>query len=281
MDLIEAIILGIVQGATEFLPVSSSGHLVLMSWWLNIDTPPLVFSVIVHVGTTVAVLAYFWREWLTLLLAALEALRTRNFSLQDNTELRLLALLIFGTLPAGVAGLLFADFFEEQFSEPATVSLALLITAGLLVYGERMRNLELSSDDTIRSDEISFLDSFIIGSAQALAIMPGISRSGSTIAAGLFRNLSRAAATRYSFLLATPIILAAGAKQALDLVTGDAAVDDGMGTALLAGFVTSTVVGYICIALMLRLVRNRPLYGFAVYCVVFGLISFGAVVVQG
>jgi undecaprenyl-diphosphatase len=281
LDLLEAIILGIVQGATEFLPVSSSGHLVLVSWWLNIDTPPLVFSVVVHVGTTVAVLAYFWREWYQLLLAAVRAIRTRNFSLQDNTELRLLALLIFGTIPAGVAGLLLADFFEDQFSEPAIVSLALLITAALLVYGERIRNLELSGEDILRSDDISFRDSFIIGCAQALAIMPGISRSGSTIAAGLFRNLSRAAATRYSFLLATPIILAAGALQMLDLITGEAEVGDNGAGVLLAGFVTSAVVGYICIALMLRLVRNRSLNGFAVYCVVFGLISFGAVMVRG
>lgn len=252
-----------------------------MSWWLDIDTPPLVFSVVVHVGTTVAVLTYFWREWYALLHAAWTAVRTRNFSIKENTELRLLALLIFGTIPAGVAGLLFADFFEDQFSEPAIVSLALLITAALLVYGEQVRNEELSSDDTIRSDKISFVDSLIIGSAQALAIMPGISRSGSTIAAGLFRNLSRAAATRYSFLLATPIILAAGALQALDLITGAASIEDGLGGALVAGFITSTVVGYICIALMLRFVRNRSLYGFALYCVVFGLVSFGAVMVQG
>lgn len=281
MDLLEAIILGIVQGATEFLPVSSSGHLVLVSWWLDYDSPPLLFTVMVHLGTTMAVLAYFWRDWLQLITGSYRALRTRNYSLDENLDLRLLVLLIVGTIPAGVIGLLFADFFEEQFSEPAIVSIALLVTAGLLVYGEQVSATERSTEDNIQADNISFLDSIVIGFAQALAIMPGISRSGSTIAGGLFRGLSRPVATRYSFLLATPIILAAGAKQGLDVLTGDISVEDDLALALGVGFITSTIVGYLCIALMLRFVKQRPLYAFAAYCVVFGLLSFGAVFVRG
>ena len=281
MDLLEAIILGIVQGATEFLPVSSSGHLVLVSWWLNFDTPPLMYTVMVHLGTTVAVLAYFWRDWLTLMVGSFNSVRARQFDLQENHELRLLVLLIVGSIPAGIFGLLLADFFEERFSEPATVSIALWVTAALLIYGERAAATEFSTEDDLDAGKISFFDAIFIGCTQALAIMPGISRSGSTIAGGLFRGMTRPVATRYSFLLATPIILAAGARQALDVVTGEATVDNDMGLALGVGFVISAVVGYLCIALMLRYVKQRSLYGFAAYCVIFGLMSLGAVIIRG
>ncbi|NDJ87061.1 MAG: undecaprenyl-diphosphate phosphatase [Chloroflexi bacterium] len=293
MDLLEAIILGIVQGATEFLPVSSSGHLVLVSWWLNIGTPPLVYSVMVHLGTTAAVLVYFWPEWRQLAYAGYVAVRRREIDVESNPYLRLLILLIVGTIPAGIAGLVLADFFEETFSKPAIVSISLLITAGLLTYSEWVSgrttpgslnaptDLDAQSETDLITRRLGFGDSLFIGVAQALAIMPGISRSGSTIAGGLFRGLSRPIATRYSFLLATPIILAAGLKQTLDVLTGAADVDDDMGLVLLAGFFSAAVVGYLSIAIMLQFVRRQKLYGFAVYCAVFGLLSLGAVLIQG
>ncbi len=279
LDLLEAILLGIVQGATEFLPVSSSGHLVLVSWWLGYGTPPLVYSVVVHLGTTLAVLLYFWRDWKALFISALQTLKTRQLDLTNNPEQRLLFLLLIGTLPAAIIGVLFADFFEAQFSEPAIVSVSLWVTAGLLVYGERVGNSEAALE--LEPLAIKSNSALFIGFAQALAIMPGISRSGSTIAAGLFRSLSRTAATRYSFLLATPIIIGAGLKQTLDVITGDVLIEDGLGLALLAGFVSSAIIGYICIAFMLRFVRRQSLYGFALYCVVFGTISLGAVIIRG
>lgn len=236
----------------------------------------------VHVGTTIAVLFYFWQDWLRLSHSVLTAVRTRNFSLDNNPELRLLALLVWGSIPAGIVGLLLADFFEDRFSEPATTSLALLVTAALLVYGERARTSEVPTEDIAhQTDSIRFIDSLVIGCAQALAIMPGISRSGSTIAAGLFRGLDRATATRYSFLLATPIILAAGAKQLLDMLTGEASANDESAATLVAGLLTSAVVGYMCIVVMLQWVKRRSLYGFAAYCVGFGLLSFGAVLLRG
>lgn len=279
MDLLEAIILGIVQGATEFLPVSSSGHLVLVSWWLGYGTPPLLYSVVVHLGTTLAVLLYFWRDWQSLLLTVWQTLKTRQLDLANNPEQRLLLLLAFGTIPAAVLGILLADFFEEQFSRPAIVSMSLWVTAALLVYGERSRTADVNSDLDPRNVKTN--DSLIIGLAQAFAIMPGISRSGSTIAAGLFRGLSRPAATRFSFLLATPIIIAAGLKQSIDVITGDVQLDNNLSLALVSGFITSSVIGYLCIALMLQYVRRRSLYGFALYCVVFGAISLGAVIIRG
>ncbi len=279
MDLLEAIILGIVQGATEFLPVSSSAHLVLISWWLGYGTPSLLYTVVVHVGTATAVLFYFREEWLTLLKAAWQTLQTRQIDLRHNIEQRLLFLLFLSSLPTAIFGLLLADFFEEQFSKPAVVSISLWITAALLIYGERSGKKDANTE--LNATEVKSTDAILIGIAQTLAIMPGISRSGSTIAAGLFRGLSRSAATRYSFLLATPIILAAGLKQALDVFTGDVNVTSELSLSLLVGFITSASVGYACIAFLLQYVRQRSLYGFALYCVIFGAISLGAVIVQG
>ena len=294
MNWLEALILGIVQGATEFLPVSSSGHLVLVSWWLGLDVPPLIYSVTVHLGTTTAILIYFWHDWWNLLQAGIHSLRSRNFNLEQNPQLKLLVFLIIGTIPAAILGILVADYFEEVFATPLLTSFNLFITAGLLIYGEwatrhhgalSANQLEnRATDEMSPADEhpdLSWKDVLIIGSAQAMAIMPGISRSGSTIAAGMARGLTRSSATRFSFLLATPIIIAAGAKQALDLLTSDVVLADGMETVLAIGYVSSAIVGYICIVLLLRLVRRYGFYGFAVYCVVFGMLSLGGVLVRG
>ncbi len=295
MNWLEALILGIVQGATEFLPVSSSGHLVLVSWWLGLDAPPLIFSVTVHLGTTTAILIYFWHDWWNLLQAGIHSLRSRNFKLEQNPQLKLLVFLIIGTIPAGILGILVADYFEEVFATPLLTSFNLLITASLLIYGEwatrhhgalsTKQSAENATDTMPPADDeyppLSFADVIIIGSAQAMAIMPGISRSGSTIAAGMARGLTRSSATRFSFLLATPIIIAAGAKQLLDLITSDVAMTENMEIVLAVGYVSSAIVGYICIVLLLRLVRRYGFYGFAVYCVLFGLASLGGVLVRG
>lgn len=289
MDLLEAFILGIVQGATEFLPVSSSGHLVLVSWWLNLDTPPLSYSILVHLGTTTAVLIYFWQDWLALFHAGLRAITQRTFDLDNDPELRLLVYLIIGTIPTAIIGLLLASYFEDTFSEPTIVSISLLITAVLLIYGEYSSKTtndtsQQNGSPPINENSLQTLklsDAIFIGCAQAVAIMPGISRSGSTIAGGMFRGLSRPLATRYSFLLATPIILAAGAKQLIDVMVGGVNMGNDLGLALLIGFLTAAIVGYICIALMLQLVRQHSLYGFAAYCTVFGLLSLVVSLLRG
>ncbi len=289
MDLLEAFILGFVQGATEFLPVSSSGHLVLVSWWFNLDSPPLSYSIMVHLGTTTAVILYFWQDWLALTQAGLHAITRRTFDLDTDPELRLLIFLIIGTIPTAIIGLLLASYFENTFSEPAIVSFSLLITAALLIYGEyssKPKELSLLEEPTEPPDEnslrtLKLSDAIFIGFTQAIAIMPGISRSGSTIAGGMFRGLSRPLATRYSFLLATPIILAAGAKQFLDVIIGGVDLGNDLGLALLIGFLTAAIVGYICIALMLQLVRQHGLYGFAAYCAAFGLLSLVVSLLRG
>ena len=264
MDLLEALILGIVQGATEFLPVSSSGHLVLVPWWFGFDKPPLMFDVVVHLGTLMAVLVYFWRDWLTLLQAGKHALRNRT--LQDP-DARLLLLIVLGTAPAALAGLFLESVFEAAFAEPRAAALFLLLTAGLLTLSERLHTAGRPLSD------LRIPDALLVGSAQAFAIFPGVSRSGSTIAAGMLRGLSRPVAARFSFLLATPIIIGAGAKQVLDVLTGDVTLGNELIGPLIVGFLVAAVVGFFSIWFLMRLLQSRRLYGFAAYCAAFGTVS--------
>jgi len=271
LSILEAILLGIVQGAAEFLPISSSGHLVLVPWWLGWDDPPIVFDVAVHVGTTVAILIYFWRDWVRILQGGLHSILNQSL---DTTEARLFWFLVVGSIPVGVIGILLSDYFDSTFSDPAIVGTMLIVTAGILVFSEQAEQRSRALAD------MQWQDAILIGAAQALAIMPGISRSGSTIAAGLLRGIQREEAARYSFLLATPVILGAGGLQVLDVLTGEQVIDDDMVTALIVGFVSSAVVGYLCIILLLQLIRRRRLYGFAAYCAIFGGISLAAALLQ-
>jgi undecaprenyl-diphosphatase len=264
LDLLEALVLGILQGATEFLPISSSGHLVLVPWWLGWEEPPLIFGVTLHLGTLVAVLVYFWRDWQGLLRAGVNALRDpRN----QDPDTRLLLLIMVGTIPAVVAGVLLEETFEAAFGEPAVVSAFLLLTALLLVISERLYVADRTlSDITVR-------DALIVGTAQALAIFPGISRSGSTIAAGIGRGLPRSVAARFSFLLAAPIIFGAGAKEALDVLLTDQSVSSDLLAAMAVGSVAAAAVGFACIWFLLQLLQRWRLYGFAAYCAAFGTLS--------
>ncbi len=264
MDVLKALILGILQGATEFLPVSSSGHLVLVPWWFGWDNPPTVFDVTVHLGTLVAVLLYFWRDWLALLRAGLSALR--NKSIQDP-QARLLLLLVLGTIPAGLVGVLLEDYFESVFSDPPIVAAFLLVTALLLTFSERATKGDRSLSQLTAGDALA------IGVAQACAVFPGISRSGSTIAMGLWRGLPRATAARFSFLLATPIIMAAGFKQLLNVLVNGESVGSSMVLPLVVGFGAAAGVGFLCVWGLLRLLQRYRLYGFAIYCAVFGTLS--------
>jgi undecaprenyl-diphosphatase len=260
MDLLQAIILGLVQGATEFIPVSSSGHLVLVPWLLHWESPGLVFDTVVHWGTLVAVLAYFWRDWLALISAWLRGLLRWDWR---DPLARLMWLLIVGSIPAAVIGFLLEDLFESLFGEPAWVSVFLLVTAGLLALSERL------AQRTRGMEDLHWLDALLIGLGQAAAIAPGISRSGATMATGLFRGLDRPAAARFSFLLATPIIFGAGLLQLVDLF----AAPDPLSQVpmLAAGFLAAAISGYLCIRGLLRYLQRGRLYPFAIYCAVFGL----------
>jgi undecaprenyl-diphosphatase len=260
VEIFQAIILGIVQGATEFIPVSSSGHLVLVPWLLGWPSPGLVFDTAVHWGTLVAVLLYFRHDWKLLVAAWVRSLAGRE---RQSPESRLAWLLLLGTVPAALLGFLFEGFFESLFGEPGWVSVFLLVTAGLLAVGERLgrRTRELSG--------LNPKDALLMGLGQAAAIAPGISRSGATISVGLLRGLRRQDAARFSFLLATPIILGAGLFKMLDLVgiTDPLVYVPG----LMAGFVTAAVVGYACIWGLLRYLERGSLYVFSAYCALVGV----------
>lgn len=263
MGLFQALILGIVQGVTEFLPISSSGHLVLIPAALGWASPSLMFDATVHLATLVAVVAVFWRDLLGIVVAWWRGL-VKGRPLR-TTESRLGWWIIVGTVPGVLTGLLLEKNIELLFDSPRAAGVCLLLTAALLVlaevFGRRQRALST----------VNWLDGIIIGIGQAAAIAPGLSRSGTTISAGMFRGLNREAAARFSFLLSVPIIAGAWLVQLINLV------GDGGPSAeapwLFIGFFVAAICGYASIRLFLAYLRKRPLYPFAVYCLVVGALA--------
>jgi undecaprenyl-diphosphatase len=260
--LVQATVIGLVQGLTEFLPISSSGHLIIVPRLLHWDDPfinSLVFSVILHMGTLVALLVYFWRDWARLVPAGLAALRDRSFGHDPD---RRLAWLIAVTLPPGIiAGVLLNDVIESQLRHPVLVGVLLVVGAAVMWLADRLGRKQLPMES------LSFPWAFAIGCAQAIALAPGISRSGISISTGLFSGLTREAAARFSFLMATPITAGAGIWELRKLVTGDAGpgVEGG---AIAAGFIAATLSGLLAIAVLLRFLRTNPLTIFIGYRIV-------------
>ena len=270
MSIIQAIILGLIQGTTEFIPVSSSGHLVLVPWLVGWSPPGLLFDTMVHWGTLVAVLAYFWRDWWALITAWLRGLVRWDWR---DPQARLAWLLVIGSIPAAVLGYLFEDWFESLFGQPAWVSFFLLVTAGLLVLGERLGRT------TRQIDSLRWLDALLIGIGQAAAIAPGLSRSGATMSVGLLRGMERPAAARFSFLLSTPAILGAGLLQLGNLVgTPDPLAQFPV---LAAGLLAALISGYACIWGLLRYLQRGRLYVFAIYCAVVGMVCLIIALLRG
>jgi undecaprenyl-diphosphatase len=260
MTLLDAIILGIIQGATEFLPVSSSGHSVLLPALLGMAQPDLAASVIAHLGTLLAVVIYFARDLWGIMVAALASLRDRQ--LMATAESRLAWYIVVGCIPAALLGLALESWFEALFHNPRWAALFLLATAVILITGERL----LSGHKKLA--DMTWLDAIVIGLFQAVALLPGVSRSGSTIMAGLMRGLNRELAARYSFLLSVPIIFGAGLVEIAKLFSADIAIPI---APLVATFVTSALVGYGCIYFLMAWLRQRSLYPFAIYCALFGI----------
>ncbi len=263
MELFQAFILGIVQGATEFLPVSSSGHLVLVPATLGWNAPSLVFDTTVHLATLLAVVAVFWRDLLGLIVGWWQGLR-RGQPFQ-TIESRLAWWVILGTVPGILAGILLKETFESLFASPQAVGAFLLLTALLLVlaevFGRRRRELTT----------MTWLDSLFIGIGQAVAIAPGLSRSGTTMAVGMFRGLTRDAAARFSFILSVPIIAGAGLMQLVTQASNGNI--SAQAPELIIGFLVAAICGYAAIRLFLAYLRKRSLYPFAAYCVVVGVLS--------
>lgn len=266
MSLLEALVLGIVQGLTEFLPISSSAHLVLVPELLGWEQPSLPYVVLLHAGTLLALGVYFRRELIA----------TVTGMLHPGPARRFLLLLIAGTLPAAIIGVAFEEQFEDNFGDSFQVALQLIVTGLILVGIEILIRRNPRPPD--EPEDLTGLDGLVdklsatkaagVGFAQAFAIVPGISRSGSTIAAGLLAGLSRAQAARFSFLMSIPILVGTTLFKVPDL----AGESVGM-PALAVGFVASLVTGYVAIAGTISFLQRRGLLSFAAYCIVAGTIA--------
>src|SRR5215218_901185 len=257
LELIEAVILGVVQGLTEFLPVSSSGHLLLGQYFLGLDQERfgLSFDVALHMGTLLAVVSYFWRDLIRMAFAFLRSFGHRD--LVNDQDQRLAYLLIASTLPATLIGFLFEGFFENTVRSPWVVVFNFVFVGVLFLVAEA------AGSRSRQASKLGFGEAVGIGLAQAAALVPGVSRSGATITLGLFLGLRREEAARFSFLMSVPIIAGAGSLQLAEVVSE--VIDAWEVLMFGAGFVSSAVVGYLTIKFFLRFVAHHSLRAFAYY----------------
>ncbi|WP_297981750.1 undecaprenyl-diphosphate phosphatase [uncultured Methanobrevibacter sp.] len=266
MDIIQAIIIGLVQGLTEFLPVSSSAHLIFAQQALGVVDVGLAFDVLLHVGTLVAVIVYFFNDIIEMIkgfFLSLVDLKEGKFipELKRDPYKKLAWLTIIATIPVGVVGILFNDIVEELFTGLTVPAFLLLITGCLLYASQRMNS------GRIDVSKITVKEALIMGCGQALAILPGLSRSGTTIATGLFAGLDKEFAAKFSFILSIPAILGAAVVQLKDL--GSANIELSV---CIAGFIVAAISGYFAISFLLKLVREKSLDIFAYYCWIVGII---------
>ena len=244
MNILQAVILGIVQGITEFLPISSSGHLIVLQRVFGMEEPALTFDIVVHLGTLLAIIAFFWKDIVALI---------------KNPFCKLTGLLIIGSLPVVIVGFIFRNAIENNFRAGIWLATAFTITGILLVVADRF------STGTKEERDITWLDALFIGCCQALALPPGISRSGTTITGSLTRGLNRETAARFSFLLALIAIAGAGVLETIEVVQDGARVDAIGIMPLTFGFLASALVGYLCIRLLLKLIKACKLRYFSFY----------------
>lgn len=263
LNLWEGILLGIVQGLTEFLPVSSSGHLVIVQSFIKgFRQPGVFFDVMLHLGTLLAVLFFLRREILEILLSLVPSgwFRRDRDDTKVSTGRKMALYIVIATVCTGVIGLLFEERIHHLFTSPRTVSLMLLVTGALLFLSDRFRG-------TRTEREMNMTDSLVIGIVQGMALIPGISRSGTTIAFGLFRGLDGSAAARFSFLLSIPAVLGAlilESRYIEAVPVSDMAI-------YLAGMVAAAVTGFLTLGLLLFVIRKRRLSLFAYYCWILGI----------
>ncbi len=270
MPIYQAIVLAIVQGFTEFLPISSSAHLYLVPWLVGWPDQGLDFDIALHIGTLLAVLIYFFRDWVQIVGQGFGLAWGQDEELKQSP--RLLWYLALASVPAGVIGLLFKDRIETELRSPFVMGTMLILIGGLLWIAERWSKRER------HIGEMSLADTLIVGTSQALALVPGTSRSGITISTALFRGLTHSAAARFSFLLSTPIVAASGLKSVYDLSK------HGLGEGMLAPFVIgiagSALVGLGVIAFFLRVIRRYGLAPFIAYRIIFGIIVIALALVR-
>ena len=268
-EYLRAIILGVVQSATEFLPVSSSGHLVLVPRLLGEETSALAFDVGLHLGSLSAILGYFWRDWWQIGRAGVADIARHGTAVGRWTPHAQLGLWIAaGTVPAVVVALLFGGFAEEHLRQPVPVAITLIVFSFVIDFGDRRPGASKAVES------MGVRRALFIGAAQALALMPGVSRSGITIAAARSLGFERPSAARFSFLLSAPVILGAGVLTLGDAMRGDEALAWGP---LLAGAVAAAIVGALVIKALLAYLQRRTLRVFVWYRTALGLVVLGAV----
>jgi undecaprenyl-diphosphatase len=262
MPLYQAIVLAIVQGLTEFLPISSTAHLVLFPWLFHWQDPGLTFDVALHAGTLVAVLLYFWKMWFEMLISAIGMGSSGEARMLENR--RLFWFLVVGTIPGGIAGFLLEHAAEEQFRTPVVIGVAMIVVAILMWLGERT----ISTKPQLQN--VSIMDAILVGVAQAFAVIPGVSRSGITMTAGLFQGLSRETTARFSFLLSTPLIAGAVLKKGMEI--RHEGIPPDMRLPFIVGVIVSGLVGYLVIGVLIRYLEIRTFKIFVVYRLVLGVL---------
>ncbi len=258
-------VLGAVQGLTEFIPISSSGHLVLVPAALGWERPGLAFDVLLHTASLIALLVYFSGDLVDL---------ARGLVSGDRRARRLAGLLALGTVPAAIAGIVLGDYFERSFEQPRATAIQLLVTAVVLVGAElilrfHQQRAAARGHRLRQMDDFGASDAVIVGVGQAVSILPGISRSGATIGAGLALGIERDAAARFAFLLSIPALLGATLVEVPELRDMSLSFSAGI-----AGFVSSLVFSYAAIWGLIRYLRRNTLYPFALYCVVAGVVFY-------
>jgi undecaprenyl-diphosphatase len=268
MPLYQAIVLALVQAFTEFLPVSSTAHLTLFPWLLGWQDPGLSFDVALHAGTLVAVLLYFFKDWLTLALCGVGLKYPANAPSEEVAQQKkLFWYMVIGTIPGGLLGALFERKIEDHFRTPYVIAISMIAIALVMWWADSKSRLTKALEQSNVGDAVT------IGTAQALALCPGVSRSGITITAGLFRGFTREAATRFSFLLSAPLIAGAVVSHLPKLIKLHKAgeLDLPLST-LLISILVSGIAGYFVIAFFLRYLRTHTLKVFVFYRLLFGII---------
>jgi undecaprenyl-diphosphatase len=271
ISILEAVILGIVQGATEFIPISSSAHLIIVPWLAGWNDPALTslpFDVALHLGTLMAVLIYFAQDWIRLIRAGIASIIERHIG--DDPDRRLAWFIIIGTIPGAIVGALAESKIEELFHQPFTpIQPAALIAMAIIIAGMGMLLwlADRMSQHREGMDGLTFKQVILIGLTQALAIFPGVSRSGSTITTGLALGLKRETAARFSFLLSAPVIAGAGLKSLYDVYQGAqaGALTFNDLVLFLVGFIAAAVVGYLCIRFLLNYLQKHTVDVFVYY----------------
>lgn len=259
MDIFYAVVLGILQGITEWLPISSSGHLAIAQDLFGLEVP-VMFDIILHIGTAFAAVAFLKEEISEIVFGWMDGVKTKNF---NNPGIKLSLMVLISLIPTALIGFAFRGFFESMFFEIKYVGMALVITALLLFAGERAK--------TIKNKQPSFLDAFVMGAFQGIAVAPGISRSGSTLAGGMLLGNDKTKIARFSFLISLPAILGAGILDGIESASLEFIGQNLF--SVLAGFFVSAVVGYFSMKVLIKIIKEGKLWWFGVYCLLAGIIT--------